>query len=611
MKFATKLTAAVVVISTVSVPGLGVAIYYNTKNIIQETIASEQTTKTRSILNIIDRSMYDAYLDIQLISTDSRLESFLISKEQSGKLHSSQDVHQFDIADFDNKVLLTGPWDLVSVINNKGDIVHSSQNDKIGKNIKPYTNDSIAYFAAIGGQHYYSDLVISALTARPTVLFSSPVKNEKNGEITGVILGHFTWPVVLQILDSTLSSNNVRLINSDGQVIATPTEERKEILKSRLGKFDLVQQLFKGKRSSSGFLILDEKTGPVLATAIAQDGYLSYRGKNWGLLLGVPTDIAFAPVFQTARDITLIIISVLILIGGVIYLFARHIARPIEILRKAAGEIGGGNYRYPVDIKSGDEFELLGDSIIQMANDRMQADQDLRVAQDELVRKGRLAALGQLTGTVSHELRNPLAAISASMFTIHKKADLSIPVLHKACQRIDRSVQRCDKIIDEMLDFTRITVLDRQPLNLDDWVASIIDEQLVPEGLTLNCSSGLSGQVVSFDVDRLRRVIINIYDNAVQSMQDALDNNRIINDATLNIVTRRHKNRIEIVFTDTGVGMPEDVLSRIFEPLFSTKGFGVGLGMPIVKQIMELHEGDIEIVSEQGRGTRVTLWLPI
>jgi signal transduction histidine kinase len=610
MKFATKLTAAVAVISSISVPMVGVSIFYNTRNIIQETITSEQEEKTRSLLNIIDRSMYDAYQDIQLISRNSHLESFLNASEQSGKLPVARKGHQTEIDDLNNIIQSTGPWDLVSILNNKGDFVYSSQGDKVGKNIKQYSIDSVAFFAALTGQHYYSDLVISTLTTRPTIIFSAPIKSKVKGTILGVVTGHFTWPVVLQILDSTHSSDYIRLFNRDGEVIGTPTEERKGILKTRLGKYELVRQLFKGRRSDSGIIKLDEKSGFVLATAIAQDGYLSYRGNNWGLLLGVPTNVAFASVFQTARDITIIIIAIMIVILTVIYLFSRHIARPIETLRNAAVAIGSGNYNYPISIKSGDELEQLGDSIIQMASDRNQAEQELYAAQAELVRQGRLAALGQLTATVSHELRNPLATVAASMHTIRKKADLNTPALRSACQRIERSIHRCDKIIDEMLDFTRITTLETKPQKLDDWLISIIDEQTVPDGLILNCSSGLPGLIVSFDVDRLRRVIVNIYDNAVHSMQDAFDNNRIINDATLNIVTRRHKNRIEIVFTDTGVGMPEDVQSRVFEPLFSTKGFGVGLGMPIVKQIMEQHKGGIEIVSEQGRGTRVSLWLP-
>ncbi len=79
---------------------------------------------------------------------------------------------------------------------------------------------------------------------------------------------------------------------------------------------------------------------------------------------------------------------------------------------------------------------------------------------------------------------------------------------------------------------------------------------------------------------------------------------------TLTVRTQEHDGRVEVIFEDTGPGIPPDVYERIFEPLYSTKGFGIGLGLPVVKQIMEQHGGGIEIESEEGRGTRVYLWLP-
>ncbi len=81
-------------------------------------------------------------------------------------------------------------------------------------------------------------------------------------------------------------------------------------------------------------------------------------------------------------------------------------------------------------------------------------------------------------------------------------------------------------------------------------------------------------------------------------------------DRLLTVQTQKRRGRVEVHFEDSGPGMPPDVRKRIFEPLFSTKSFGVGLGLPVVKQIMEHHGGGIEIETEEGHGTRVCLWLP-
>ena len=236
---------------------------------------------------------------------------------------------------------------------------------------------------------------------------------------------------------------------------------------------------------------------------------------------------------------------------------------------------------------------------------------ELHEAQDELVRKGRLATLGQLTATVSHELRNPLGAMRPSMYVIEKASDKNDERVQKAIERVDRNIDRCDNIIDELLDFTRITELDFAPVVIDEWVESLIDEQIVPEGLNIDKDLTLKKLKANIDADRLRRAFINVFENAIHSMMD--DNKKLIKTkcARLAIKTTEENNRVEIIIADTGLGIEKDVLDKIFEPLFSTKSFGVGLGMPTVKQIMEQHGGGIEIESEEGKGTTIILWLPL
>ena len=236
---------------------------------------------------------------------------------------------------------------------------------------------------------------------------------------------------------------------------------------------------------------------------------------------------------------------------------------------------------------------------------------ELHEAQDELVRKERLATLGQLTATVSHELRNPLGAMRPSMYVIQKKSNQQDEQVQNAIERIDRNIDRCDRIIDELLDFTRITELNMKAVRFDDWLGALIEEQLIPEGIELKKEFGLKDIELTIDKDRLRRAVINVLENANHSMMD--DNQQVVKDsaADLDIKTESNNARIEIIITDTGSGISKETLSKIFEPLFSTKGFGVGLGMPTVKQIMQQHGGGIEIESEESKGTQVSLWLPL
>ncbi len=236
---------------------------------------------------------------------------------------------------------------------------------------------------------------------------------------------------------------------------------------------------------------------------------------------------------------------------------------------------------------------------------------ELREAQGELLRSERLAALGQLTATVSHELRNPLGAIRTAIYLISGRTKDQGLGVESALERADRSITRCDNIITELLDFTRQTDLALESVPFDEWLERVIDEQNPPEGVTIRNELATPGLEVPFDDDRLRRVIINLFSNACEAMAEDAENGNTDKNYALTISTRTVDNRLEVLFRDNGPGIAPEALQKIWEPLFSTKSFGVGLGLPTVRQIMEQHEGGIEITSQLGQGTSVLLWLPI
>ena len=243
----------------------------------------------------------------------------------------------------------------------------------------------------------------------------------------------------------------------------------------------------------------------------------------------------------------------------------------------------------------------------------IQTEAELKNLQQDLIRSERLATLGQLTATVSHELRNPLGAMRPSLYLLQKRLPTDDERLIAAFERLDRNIERCDQIIDQMLDFTRIQGIDRQTLELDAWITEELDDMEIPDGIDVKLEPGLTNQEFSFDPERLRRALINVYDNACQAMA-MLENDAQATDAVdrqLLVKTQANDQRIEIVVSDTGPGISEDELARIFEPLYSTKGFGVGLGLSAVQQAMQQHGGDVEVFSTEGKGTRFILWLPL
>ena len=237
-----------------------------------------------------------------------------------------------------------------------------------------------------------------------------------------------------------------------------------------------------------------------------------------------------------------------------------------------------------------------------------QRTEDLEKTQKELILKERLAFIGQLTSVIGHELRNPLGTIRTSIFAINESHCSQDPRIKQALERADRNVIRCDQIIEQLLEYSRTGECDQELIFLDDWVKHFLEKYPFSESIKL--ISKLNSEVkILLDAERFRRCLENVIENACESMikdyRGSQQNNQ------LTISTRRAYDRVEVDIIDTGVGIPQEDLEKILTPIFSSKSrSGVGLGLPIVHQIMKQHNGGLEVQSELGKGTKVTLWLP-
>jgi PAS domain S-box-containing protein len=265
----------------------------------------------------------------------------------------------------------------------------------------------------------------------------------------------------------------------------------------------------------------------------------------------------------------------------------------------------------------GDAGELLHlDGAVFDVTERRRMESDLRQAldqakdaMDKLSRQERLAALGQVAGTVSHELRNPLAAIRNSVALIRQlTADKGLGV-ERAVDRVERNIARCNGIISDLLEFTRKRDLNRTSTAIDAWLAEMLDEHSVAEGVAIVRELSSSG-VVALDRDRFRQVMVNLLDNAAQAMTisgwSPNDGRRL----AIVVKTEAAGPHVRLSVADNGPGISTEHLAKIFEPLFTTKASGVGLGLPTVRTIVEQHGGTIDVESTVDAGTAFVVWLP-
>ena len=239
----------------------------------------------------------------------------------------------------------------------------------------------------------------------------------------------------------------------------------------------------------------------------------------------------------------------------------------------------------------------------------------LREAQDEALRKGKMAQLGNLTATVAHELRNPLSTVRTSTYLLTRKIKDKGLGVEPQLQRINNGVIRCDNIITQLLDFSRSKAVKAEPTVLDVWLEKLIqaEAQKLPELVSIECYFGLGDKLVDLEPGRFERAIINLLSNASEALVGKGDDPkaRFTETPVIALKTKLTSRGAEISVTDNGPGISAENLSKIREPLFTTKNFGTGLGISAVEQILEQHGGGLDIDSVEGKGATFTLWLPI
>jgi signal transduction histidine kinase len=267
-----------------------------------------------------------------------------------------------------------------------------------------------------------------------------------------------------------------------------------------------------------------------------------------------------------------------------------------------------------IDVSEVTELRRINDEVSRLNRELAANMKKLAEAQDELVKKGRMEQLGQLTATVAHELRNPLGAVRTSAFLLDRKLRGKDMGVEAQIDRINKGILRCDNIITQLLDFSRTKQLTCQSADLDQWLAQVLDEEArkLPAAVSITVTLGLEGAPVPFDPSRLQRAIVNLLSNAAEALQAPSDAASRPADWAphIHIETRFETEWVVIEVTDNGPGMSLEVLQRVREPLYTTKSFGTGLGIPAIEQIAVQHGGRLDIVSAVDSGATFTLWLP-
>lgn len=254
-----------------------------------------------------------------------------------------------------------------------------------------------------------------------------------------------------------------------------------------------------------------------------------------------------------------------------------------------------------LNLKLQDYMTKLEEAQEELRQQRDQLREEVRQKTKDLLNAERLSAIGQLSARIAHDLRNPLSVINATskMFRIKLEPHLD-DKSREQLERLDRAVYRISHQLEDVLDYVRVPMLDKKDYSALMILKDVMERVEIPSNITVELPT--NDCVIHCDQDKMEVVIVNLFMNSIQAIGEK--------NGTIKIGIKEEESHILLSVSDSGPGMSNDVLGKIFEPLFTTKQIGTGLGLSSCKSIVEHHGGTIEVSSVVGKGTTFVLKIP-
>ncbi len=290
-------------------------------------------------------------------------------------------------------------------------------------------------------------------------------------------------------------------------------------------------------------------------------------------------------------------ILVMTAVALISHLIGRNLTNPIKTLVEFTQRVAAGELDKTCAVKTQDEIGELAAAFNAMTR-------ELQQSRDKLIQAERLATAGRMSASFAHEIRNPLSSMRMLAQMLMRKTDVSSERHQQSLRSILEEIERIDGIVKGLMDFARPATLNRvqQPLvPALQAVLSLMEANLAHHQIELVQQFAANLPDIPFDTDKLKQAFMNVVLNAIEAMPQG---------GTLMISAVETADGIRVEVADTGVGIPEEDLARLFEPFFTRKTKGTGLGLANVKRVLEEHVGSVSVESTVGEGTAVSMWLP-
>ncbi len=345
-------------------------------------------------------------------------------------------------------------------------------------------------------------------------------------------------------------------------------------------------------------------------------------GTPWAFSVEYPYAVILRPLGVLSWQSVLVALGVLLLAIVAGTLLSRGMTKSLSDLTTTAEYIAGDDLtRRPMSIRRQDEIGRLARSFGTMA-DRVRESRDqlerrieartadlqsamtrLQDTQDELVRKEKLATIGQLASSVGHELRNPLGVMSNSVYILERTIESPTPQVKEYLRLLNAQIRLSERIVGDLLDSARNQTPQRRTVDVRSLVTEQLDRVSVPSNVKVEVVVDEGLPRVHVDPDQVGQILVNLLTNAAQAMDNQ--------PGLLRVHARNGDGRVHIDVRDTGPGVPQELAEKIFEPLYTTKARGIGLGLSVSRSLAVVNNGSLSVMNHPDGGAVFTLDLPI
>lgn len=560
-------------ISLASALLITVMIFVHLQEILLKEIEDKLNSQAMTIMQQIDTTLYermenmamwselDVMQEIRVGDVDKRLAHFL---------HELQTGYQ-------------GVYLGIFVTNDNNGVISASDPNMIGKTYtyrKPWLNVTDIHhtheLAPLDDSHNYLSF---------SIVIPDAVQKGKLGRL----YANFDWREISKILSKHLSSGSYALlVDADDRVLATSDA----LDTSKLQFLSLHEKLQLETDAAGKFLDED-----VLAGFARSEGYLTFKGYGWRVIILQARNTAFAKVWDLW--ITILEFLCLTLFLGIVVSFwmSAKIARPIVLLAGFTREFMQGKQTTPPQIKSSSEITELVTQFTLMINTLEQSRQDM-------VRVAKLAVIGEMAASMAHEVRTPLGILRSSAQMLQREAQLS-EVGQEMTEFILSETERLNELVTTLLECARPRLPCKTQQDIQQIIRHTLDlvkSQAENKGVQLMTHFKDVNSLVYCDRDQLIQVFLNLVMNAIQ---------HVAKGGWIEIITRSDDRQIEIWVCDNGIGISDTNKKNIFDPFFTRRQDGIGLGLTVVQQIILAHYGKISVTDSSAGGACFHIILPV